>query len=417
MSERTSGIISLKPESETAAVCPQCQSVAFDRKRTWFHGIHVLVEGRCKSCQIDYYQTLPLAHTRHFPISFSVDGRFNLYAQAAHSWLAQPLIQSVVTKQYVDYPITIKSFKSIKGEVILLNVLDFCYGHILLKLANAQILLTRFPDKDLIVLLPASFEWMIPEGIAEAWLVEGRLGGMIKEIKNLDSLVQEQWPRFTNVALASPAVHPESTKINWETFLHTSRFSLNDFALKPLRICFVHREDRLWINNRLELFINKVCRKLGWYTWTKKLFLARQNVRFARTARKIRKQFPETEFYLAGLGKPGRLPYPLQDQRNPNPDKAQELAWCTLYASCQIVIGVHGSNMLIPTALSGGFVEILPHHKIDHITEDVVHIHPNRWAAFLGRYVSEFASAKEVAAHACAMYKNFTFFKKTTEEL
>jgi hypothetical protein len=118
-----------------------------------------------------------------------------------------------------------------------------------------------------------------------------------------------------------------------------------------------------------------------------------------------------------GLGEKGGLSSFVNDLRTQNPNAAVEREWCEKYANSHVVIGVHGSNMLIPTALAAGFIEILPRHKIPHVTEDLVLQHPSRYAVFLGRHVDHFASADLVARHAISMIRDFPFLYKNTEQI
>ena len=136
---------------------------------------------------------------------------------------------------------------------------------------------------------------------------------------------------------------------------------------------------------------------------------------FRRTASKIRRGVPDCRFIVTGVGQ--RINYSMfaEDARSGRPEETTERMWCMLYAQTHVVIGVHGSGMLIPTALSAGFLEILPRHKIDHLTEDVVLNYKNRYSHFLGRYVDEFSKPSLIARHVVSMVKNFDFFRQTTE--
>jgi hypothetical protein len=116
------------------------------------------------------------------------------------------------------------------------------------------------------------------------------------------------------------------------------------------------------------------------------------------------------QFTAVGLGKTGRLSSGIIDMRAKTVTDALETAWCQIYASSHVVVGVHGSNMLIPSSLAAGFVEILPRHKIDHLAEDVVPRHPKRQLFFLGRFLDAYASPRLVALHVCSLIKNFSYW-------
>ncbi|MEJ0032581.1 MAG: hypothetical protein WDO15_20475 [Bacteroidota bacterium] len=54
-----------------------------------------------------------------------------------------------------------------KKEVVVLNTLDFLYGHVLLKLYNYQYYLRK--DVGLVVIIPRAFEWLAPAEASEIW--------------------------------------------------------------------------------------------------------------------------------------------------------------------------------------------------------------------------------------------------------
>ena len=80
-----------------------------------------------------------------------------------------------------------------------------------------------------------------------------------------------------------------------------------------------------------------------------------------------------------------------------------------IYRHSQLVLGIHGSHMLIPTALSAGFIEI--HPPAQDPTSHRGHWPPptkGRLAHFLGRFCgTNFSSPRLVAAHVWTMVKGF----------
>lgn len=108
---------------------------------------------------------------------------------------------------------------------------------------------------------------------------------------------------------------------------------------------------------------------------------------------------------MTGIGKPYFANSIAQDLRSEKLDYETEIRWCNAYATSHIVIGVHGSNMLIPTSLSAGFIEILPDHKIPHMGEDTVLKYSGRNALLLGRHVTQCISPKSLTMHAIQMLR------------
>ncbi len=297
-----------------------------------------------------------------------------------------------------------------------MNCLDSCYGHVFLKLLNAQKYIKNFPAKGLVVLIPASFEWLLPKGVAEAWLVEAKLNDFNKRISNLDAFVKEEMKRFDSVLLSEAPIHPDISKIDLVDFLKTEKFDLNQFDKIPPQITFILREDRFWTNTRLDAFLMLLSISKGWMGWMKSYFIFRQNRLIKKLVKEIsKKSGKKIQFAVAGLGKSGSLGASIKDFRKETIDEKGEKEWCTLYTASHLVIGIHGSNMLIPTALSAGFIELLPQYKIANMTEDIAMDHKGRYMQFLGRHLDEFSSVKLVAKHAVSMINDFIFLKRNTE--
>lgn len=407
----------LKPFSiQYTFVCPDCNCKFGQPESLLFQGTNILADCLCECCENRYYHTIPTGHAALFSIAFSQKTEKVKYDQNTAAWLAEPLIASIRKGFSVERKITKKVFEP-KKEVILLNCLDSCYGHVFLKLLNAQDYLRTYPDKGLILLMPSGFQWLLPEGIAELWEVEGKLKDFDQRISNLDLFIKKEIGRFDSVLVSQVPVHPDIHRFDLKAFLKTDKFDLADFEKKPSQITFILREDRFWLNNRLDVFLQKVAISKGWMNTLRPYFAWKQNRLFAKLAREIhRLSEGKYHFAAAGLGKTGNLPSSIKDQRYAKIDDKVEKEWCELYATSQVVIGIHGSNMLIPTALSAGFIELLPRHKIYNLTEDIAMDHKGRYMQFLGRYLDEFSSVKLVATHVVSMISWFPVVRKNMEE-
>jgi hypothetical protein len=97
-------------------------------------------------------------------------------------------------------------------------------------------------------------------------------------------------------------------------------------------------------------------------------------------------------------------------------DVEVERSWCRAYAKSQVVVGVHGSNMLLPTALAAGCVEILPHDRLGNIVQDISVRYADRMQLFLYRFVDEFASPSVVARHVVAIFAYQSTFRRNNLE-
>ena len=116
-----------------------------------------------------------------------------------------------------------------------------------------------------------------------------------------------------------------------------------------------------------------------------------------RVLRRTRRLYPDLTASIVGLGEPRPVPDGVTDLRTTKMNVETELAWCRTYAKSHFVIGVHGSNMLLPTALAGGCIEVLPHDRFGNLAQDVAVRCNDVMQLFLYRFVDEFASPATVA--------------------
>ncbi|MDN3690590.1 hypothetical protein [Cyclobacterium jeungdonense] len=411
-------MIEIYPYNESIpANCPRCGAESKDIGELFFQGTHVLSEQNCRDCGLDFYATLPIGHAALFPVAFSRNGNHFRYNREEGSWMVRPLIESFQNES--DAQAEIKLLQpNPGGDLILVNCLDSCFGHVFTKLWNVYLLKKQFPSKTLAVLVPARCRWLITDGEVEIWSVDLPLEEMGKCMLGLDAWVKEQFRRFASVALSEVPVHPPLEGLDFEEILRARPFALEDFDHQPLQVTFIWRSDRFWLNSRLLDFLHKASIKFGFQDPVRRLFCYRQASLLGQLARKLRKSLPEARLVVTGLGKEGRLHWRCQDERVEAIDEAVERTWNEIYRHSQLVLGVHGSHMLIPTALSAGFVEILPRHKVPHLTEDIGRHHRGRMGHFLGRFVDEFSSPDLVARHVVSMVKGFgRVYKGLDEEI
>src|SRR5690606_29651126 len=97
-------------------------------------------------------------------------------------------------------------------------------------------------------------------------------------------------------------------------------------------------------------------------------------------------------------------------ERYETADAEQERRWCEIYARSHVVIGIHGSNMLLPTAFAAGCVEILPAFRTYNIAQDLSVRYNDRRQLFLYRFAGQFASPRTIAQHAVSIKKHYNSF-------
>ncbi|MDN5212497.1 hypothetical protein QQ020_10590 [Fulvivirgaceae bacterium BMA12] len=408
-------MIRIFPIDNLSLPCPVCGAQVKGVSDYLFTGVYFLARQHCPSCTESYLQTLPVGHAHQFPISLSGDGSKMINENQVPSWWGDPLLEILKYKKWIELPISKKILRK-ANRVVLLNCMDDCFGHVFWKLLNADRHLKQ-PDIGLILIIPASFMWLVPEGVAELWVIDAPLSRLSMGIQNLDAFLKEEIKRFDEVYLSKAYVHLDHTQVDISKFIKTKRFDLNQFEKKRPQITFIMREDRFWLANQLDEFFYKVCIKFKLLSRFKGYFIFRQNRLFNRTANALQEKMPDSCITATGLGTSGRLNKNIVDRRVKQVDLEMEKKWCDIYAQSHIVFGVHGSNMIIPTSLAAGFINILPHYKIDNMSEDIAFSSNTRYTLFLGRHLAAFVRPWLVVRHMISMIKLFPQVKDNMDPL
>ena len=388
-------VIPIHPNVVATASCVKCQSSSVDIKDLLFEGIHVLLDCTCRNCSTSFYHTLPTAHDAQTPIAFSKDGSITRFDESARIWLARPLIDAMFTPSGSIHPeIKKKNLNPLKDNVILLNCIDDCFGHAYVKILNTLELMKTYPDRSLVLLITQNFEWLAPKGVDELWIVTGKMSRMGNYIVSLQEFVKTQLKEIKRLDLSVAKVYHDLAKIDPEPFLKIRSFDISKFDELPYTVTFVLRDDRYWHATKLDDFVNRALISLGIRKPFKGYFIWRQNRLVKKTIKKLR----DVRVNIIGMGT-AAITTELEKQ------------WCDTYSRSHVVIGVHGSNMLIPTSLAAGFIDILPGHKIAHLGEDIVLRHEGRAAVLLGRHVDQLISPSLMAEHVTEMLKFSKIFQ------
>ncbi len=409
-------MIRLKPVIETAPhECPKCRStlLADDFLIT---GMRNLADFHCPQCSGEFYGDLPAGQGLYTPILLDKKSgaAFDVYNVG---WFADWLIDSYAKRKKEPLGFEVRKFSEVKNKVILLNCLDVLYGHSLLKLLNAQHYIDNQPDASLIVLLPAFLEWMLPDGVAEAWIVDLPLRRGTEWNDWLANKIRVQLESFREVFLSVAFSHPHIEDFDIERFTGIHPFPLENFAKlkKNPVITFIWREDRLWeTENRLTAArVDKIKRHLG-FSQKRTNEQTRKVVKFAES---LRGEFPQLDFAVAGLGNANDLPKWISDLRLKNLDAEAERRWCERYAKSHIVVGVHGSNMLLPSAHAGSVIELIGAERLGNFLQDILFRRSDaREMFFRYRFVPHSTAPEDLALIASTMLRYDEFRRLMSPE-
>jgi hypothetical protein len=402
-------MVQLKPCPDNSFVCPECGAKQPCINEVRFESINVFADCFCNKCEFEFYQVLPVGHTVDYRISIGKKNGTLYKPQECPEWLSLSLSNAYQKRRIVEVPIEVIVFKQCK-KIIILNALDFLYGHVLLKLYNAFYHMDHQPDLGLVVIIPKNFKWLLPKGCAEAWIVDLKLNELKYNYISIRKFVASQFDRFSEIHLSKAFSHPSLNPFDVERLTGIKPFDLKDFTSQKPVVTFVLREDRWWFKSKVDFWFYRVCRKLKILSWGSTILSKRQNQLIKHVIKLMKKKIATINFFVVGLGKTGNFDGYATDLRCQNIDSSIEMKWCEIYSQSHVVIGVHGSNMLLPTALAAGGVEILPEDRYGNILQDISVRYHDRKQLFFYRFANQYEDSSSVAKKATAILEDYEIY-------
>jgi hypothetical protein len=289
--------------------------------------------------------------------------------------LANPVIRDVDLEIEI-----INKFDS----VLILNTLDYIYGHSFLYLLNLQRIIKSEKELGIIVIIQPMLRWLIPEkNVAEIWTVDLGFRDFNNFYPDLSAKINSELARFKKVMLSKAYVIPTNENINIQAFTGIKPYNFLNEPSFP-SITFIWREDpdRLWIRN---FYLLKGFKKAG----LGKLLIPFQYLRVIYLFRLLRRTIGTKFTYsVAGLGDFGNFPSYIRDLRVKRFTEDAEKMLCEIYSESTLVIGIHGSGMLLPSAHAGMTVSLMPSKRWGNFAEDILFTEKDiRLASFQRRIV------------------------------
>lgn len=393
-------MIQIKPHIAYEKCCPHCGHKLSAAHVLW-QGIHVCAVSRCTNCGAAITGDLEVGQALYTPYQIDVE-KGELFGDAGQRyWFGTPLLNSLQSPNHdPDISLAIEKFSK-HAKVIILNCIDFLYGHSLLKLLNAEAHLNSNPDCGLVVIVPRYLRWLVPQGVAEVWVVDIPLAKARNYYPLLDQLIKAECERFDEIYLSRAYSHPAAFDITRFTGINR-----HDFASERFRVTFIWREDRPWFERRIWI---RIGRRLS---VVKSLLLAWQNFKVRKLFAALRDKFPTAQFTVAGLGVATRFPSWVDDRRVAAFDDETERQLCRVYGESRLVIGVHGSSMLLPSAHAGMTIDLMPDDRWPNMAQDLLYQEADsRMAAYRYRYLPIGITLRTLAAIAGKQMEYFETFK------
>jgi hypothetical protein len=349
-------MITIYPKiSEFNVRCPLCGHL-LDIGGTRWVGFHAGADGVCVHCKASYVFDLPCGHGTIMPYMVNLETRTVYGSQKSFSWLGTPYAQSLFNPKSREVRVKVHQKKKV-SKAVLFHCLDFLYGHALLKLLNLTCRKKKIDNA--IVLVPQSMAWMVPNTVAEIWTVDLGFGEQSAYYPSVERGIEQAMVRFDQIDLHP--CHPLPMDYDLFVLTKTKPFS---FDKKKCRITYIWREDRpLKIDGEFD-YLDKFRGGL--------VSLRRQQESIVEIFKEVRKRIPGAVFTVAGLGGSCSFPSWIDDKRATKFTPSLERSMCKVYAdSCQ-VIGVHGSNMLLPSGHAGMTLDIMPDDRWENLGQDIL---------------------------------------------
>lgn len=301
---------------------------------------------------------VPANHGHYTPLVFDLHTGQTL-GDTSLPWWAESLPALCREPRGEDAPLGVEILRAAGPRVIFLNTLDYLFGHSLLLLLNAGIYLDRYPDHDLIVILTPELRRYVPAGVAEVWTLGVPPGETRRWHANLDArfAARAAGAEAAFVAAALPQPAPERYDLGRHglvpAVVPTPRDAATD-AEAPT-ILFTYRGSRLWGGS-----------------WTS------ERRRLRGLGKWLRRLWPGVRLEIVGHAP---LPAPVPGWRDrtrhpgtpsPVPGEDYDADLLRRLAAADLVLGAHGSNMLLPTAVAPRVLALVPLDKYGSLLQDTL---------------------------------------------
>lgn len=367
-------MIKIYPAIEFQQKSPYGNGVLIPKKVIW-QGMHTCVETECSATKRRLIATFPSGHGSLNQYIVDPETSELFCPPNVRRWFGEPLLQSLTHPRQDEIEMKIEKFRPVK-KVIILNTIDYLYGHALLKLLNAERHLLHDKKFGLVVIVQDFLRWMVPDGVAEVWTVHLPLAKGGNYYPSLSEKIEQECKRFTQIYLSKAHSHPPVKDIS--LFTKVKRYKKTNVHD---RITFIWRDDRPWFGSRYTIAAGE---KLGMMS----IFQFIQKRKIVSLFKRLRKQFPNKRLTVAGVGTATTFPSWIDDQRvnRFTPDIERKL--CTVYSESNIIIGVHGSNMLLPSAHANMTIDLMPTERWGNIAQDIIFQESDvRYAIYRYRFV------------------------------
>lgn len=340
-------MIKIFPEIEFSAKCPS-DGAELDVTGVVIPGMRCLANAICPTCGTRYYIDLPVGQALWSPTILN-QTTTEIYDPVDMVWFSNPLKEGFLNPAISEIVPTVHKFFE-ADRIIIINCVDFLYGHSLLKLLNVQRYLDHSPELGCCVLVPSQLVHLVPDGVAEIWEFPVPLQDGWKWYVSLEHWMQEQFTKRRECFLSPAYSHPSNRVYDLRRFVRNVPDISEQIGQHQPVILFSYREDRLWGHS-----------------------LSHQQRNLQKLYNRLSAIFPDMSFVLVGFGQHNHIQATgakLIDLRTNKFDVERDRLWMAYMSATDCAIGVHGSNMLLPSGLAKSTVELVPRSRLGNTVQD-----------------------------------------------
>ena len=293
-------------------------------------------------------ELLPFGHSRHFPLKFGlVDkqicaGELNFFNTVFY--------KNFTDNNFVNPDKCKIEQNKVTDKLIILNCLDNCFGHALLKLFYAvNYIQNQDKSFDFLLILPKALSHFNKKKAGVNCLIIDYSFSQLQECFVLNNEIDKIAGQYNEVFIESVETYDSFDKA---VLIDNLNLLNKDSLVNSVKdkIIFYYRSDyfRMW-NGKSQL---KNCVAL--FSFLKKFVDDR------------------IQFYVVGDLDKQQFPSWITDERIAKFNKDVDFKYNQLFDTSLICIGLTGSHMLFPSLFSECTVHLHPAHKYKNMTEDTV---------------------------------------------
>ncbi len=325
----------------------------------------------CLQCRKTYWTDLPYGVGALAPIF--VDASTGAVTRPyGPGWYANLTASGWQNRVSQEVDIVVKSRRR-SGNACLVNCLLPWWGDAVSLLLRTNQIAAAAPDVSIIVLIQPHLEWLVPDHIAEVWIVNQQTGNdglppAIGQIWNFGLAAKVKELAGNYESLSIPIVVQPAQVSREELAKITSvepfpRHRWNELLVERPMVTFMWRDDRVWDRRSLlDPRATKLTRAASkiWNRIAKPNPVLEQRKNVIAIAEMLREAVPKVDFAVCGPGRAGGFPPWIKDLRNEVIDRQANLTWIKRSAESHVLLGVLGSHMVLPSGHAGAVLELVP---------------------------------------------------------